>query len=176
MKAVLIGTDHRLQSSVAQNEERVWVPRSGTRYRKLISYCLNRLGATAILEEAHVLQESVAPTIASLIAKEQGITWQSMSIGEINLNDLITDPPISEAQRGGIEPEPLAITYNLSMHGLREHHMYTAIIESLRAHNCVLGIVGFAHLGVLARMLENATVQVRPLLFTYPLVVDETRG
>jgi hypothetical protein len=52
MKVVLIGTDHRLQQSILQDQgTKAWVPRGGTRYRKLITHCIAKLGVRAILEE-----------------------------------------------------------------------------------------------------------------------------
>jgi len=52
--------------------------------------------------------------------------------------------------------------------------MYDKIMEAVRPHGCVLAVVGFIHLGVLARMLEEH-IDVDAFIFTVPLVVDETR-
>jgi|HubBroStandDraft_6_1064221.scaffolds.fasta_scaffold10968_5 hypothetical protein len=97
MKLVLIGTDHRLQASVARDARtRVWMPRDGGhRCRKLLAYCFDKLGAKAILEETHPKQEETAPTIGSVMAKERGLVWQSLGIGEPALFDALLDPPLA---------------------------------------------------------------------------------
>jgi hypothetical protein len=97
---IIIGTDHRLQNSIAQDENKAWVSRSGgTRYRRLIVYCIEKLGAKAILEEAHERQESIAPTLASKIVKERGLVWQSMGLGQPGPRDGLMYPTLEEAFR-----------------------------------------------------------------------------
>jgi hypothetical protein len=179
MKLIIIGTDHRLQQTVVQDEKtKAWIPRSdGHRYRKLIAYCIEKLGAKAVLEEAHVDQERTAPTIASTITKKHGLVWQSLGLdGAPDISDVLLDPPLSEALVSGVKPELLAGLYDLEKHKPREESMHATIMESLRKHDCVLAVVGFVHLGVLARKFEAEPIAVDAFLFTYPLVVDETRS
>jgi hypothetical protein len=178
MKLVLIGTDHRLQTSIVQDATtKVWIPRNGGhRYRKLLAYCLDKLGAKAILEETHPKQEETAPTIASNMAKERGLIWQSLGIGEPGLFDVLPDPPLAEAFHSKVKPEMLAGIYSLEFQKVREDFMHKTIMDAMREHDSVLAVVGFVHLGVLARMFEDEDVPVTALLFTYPLVVDETRS
>jgi hypothetical protein len=179
MKLIIIGTDHRLQHAVVQDDKtKAWVPRNGGhRYRRLIAYCIEKLGAKAVLEETHVDQERTAPTIASTIAKKHGLVWRSLGLdGAPDLSDALVDPPLSEALASGVKPELLAGLYDLKKHKPREESMYATIMESLRRHDCVLAVVGFVHLGVLARKFEAEPITVDAFLFTYPLVVDETRS
>lgn len=177
MKLVLIGTDHRLQSAVTQDPEtKAWVPREGQRFRRLITYCMEKFGAKAILEEAHPKQEQVAPTICSAIAKEHGIAWKALALGEPDFSDALLDPPLAEAMRLGITPDLLAGRYNLETHKMREAFMFATIMQSLQEHGCVLAVVGYIHLGVLARRFEDSRISsVEALLFT-PFVVDESRA
>jgi len=177
MKVVLIGTDHRLQQSIFKdNITNTWLPRDGTRYRKLVAYCIEKLNVKLILEETHPNQEKTAPTIASAKAKENGLVWKTLGLGEINLFDALLDPPLLEALNAHVKPEMLAGIYAMETHKIREEFMYTTIRDSLREHDCVLAIVGYVHLGVLARMFEADQVPVEAFLFTYPLVVDESRS
>jgi|GEM_PF-5639982 len=178
MKLVLIGTDHRLQQSVVQDERtKVWLRRDGGhRYRKLIVYCIEKLSVKAVLEETHPNQEQTAPTIASVVAKERGLVWQTLGLGEIALEDALLDPPLAEAIRSKVKPELLAGVYVLDTHKARERFMHTTIMEAMREHSCVLAIVGYVHLGVLARIFEADQIPVKALLFTYPLVIDEKRS
>ncbi|SRR6266852_805532 len=103
MKLIIIGTDHRLQQTITQNDQtKAWVPRSGGhRYRRLIAHCIEKLGAKAILEETHVNQDRIAPTIGSAIAKERGLIWQCIGLGEPGLSDCLMDPPIAQAMASG---------------------------------------------------------------------------
>ena len=129
-----------------------WVPRTGGhRYRKLIAYCIDKLGAKAILEETHVDQERTAPTIASTMAKERGLVWRSLGLGEPGLSDGLLVPPLAEAMRSGVKPELLAGVYDLKTQRIREEFMYSNIAQPMRDHDCVLAVVGYIHLGVLAR-------------------------
>ncbi len=178
MKVILIGTDHRIQTSVVQDETtKAWVPRKGgVLYRKLITYCIEKLGAKVMLEEAHPRQEQTAPTMASTLAKQHSVTWQTLGIGEPGPSDVLYDPPLIQAIHSGVKPELLAGIYDLSKHGTRERLMYATIMDAVKRHECVLAVVGFVHLGVLARMFdEEEDIAVEAFLFTYPLVVDETR-
>src|SRR5260370_16847609 len=79
MKVILIGTDHRIQTSVVQDETtKAWVPRKGgVLYRKLITYCIEKLGAKVMLEEAHPRQEQTAPPMASPLPKHHILTFQT---------------------------------------------------------------------------------------------------
>jgi hypothetical protein len=178
MKLVLIGTDHRLQQAIVQDgKTKVWVPRNGGhRYRNLVTYCIEKLGVKAVLEETHPSQEQTAPTIASGAAKKHSLVWQTLGLGEIGFEDALLDPPLAEAIRSHVKPELLAGIYALNSQKVREQFMYTTIMDALREHGCVLAIVGYVHLGVLARMFEAEQVPVEALLFTYPLVVDEARS
>src|SRR5258708_4364814 len=178
MRVIIIGTDHYLQQSIVRDDKtKSWVPRTGGhRYRKLIAHCIEKLGAKAILEETHVDQERVAPTIASTMAKEHGLVWRSLGLGEPELSDGLLDPPLVEAMRSGVKPELLAGVYDLKKPRIRETFMYSSIIQSIQEHDCVLAVVGYIHLGVLARMFEAEHIPVEPFMFTYPLVVDETRS
>lgn len=54
--------------------------------------------------------------------------------------------------------------------------MHTMIMDSLRSQHCSLAIVGYVYLGTLAGMAEAEQISVKALLFTYRLVVDETRS
>lgn len=176
MKLILIGTDHRLQQSV-KPAGKTWTPREGQRFRRLVTYCIGKLGAKAILEEAHLKQEKTAPTLCSSIAKEHGIVWQALALGGPDLSDLLLDPPLAEARRAGVVPYPLAGKYDTRKHGMRESFMFAEIRRCLEDHDCVLAVVGYIHLGVLARMVEDSGVaSVEGLLFTYPLVVDEAKA
>src|SRR5271169_3045739 len=115
MNLVLIGTDHRLQQSIVQDEKtKIWFPRNGGhRYRKLVEYCIKKFYVRAILEETHPDQERTAPTIASLLAKKGGLVWQTLGLGEIALTDALLDPPLVEAVRQRLKPELLAGIYDL---------------------------------------------------------------
>jgi hypothetical protein len=178
MRIVIVGTDHRLQQSIVQEPQtKAWVPRNGGgRYRRLIVYCIKKLGVKVILEEAHAKQEQTAPTIASAVAKEHGVVWQALGLGEPAASDVLIDPPLMEAVRSGAKPEMLAGIYNLDLQAIREEFMHGAIKQSTQEHDCVLAIVGYIHLGVLARMLEAENIPINAFVFTYPLVVDETRS
>lgn len=178
MKIVLVGTDHRLQQTIVQDEQtKAWVPRNGgNRYRKLVAFCVERLGVKAIFEESHPKQEQTAPTIASTIAKRLSLPWQSLGLGQPGLGDALLDPPPDVAIRCGVKPELLAGVYALNVQRVREEFMGAKIIEALRQYDCVLAVVGYVHLGVLARMFEGEGIPVEAFLFTYPLVVDEARS
>jgi len=175
---VIIGTDHRLQHSIAEDENKVWVPRSGgNRYRRLIVHCVEKLGTKAILEEVHEKQESIAPTIASGIAKERGLSWQAMGLGQPGPNDGLMYPTtIADAFRTGTKPEWLAGRYDLNTQQIREDFMHEMITDAIRKHGCVLAVVGYTHLGVLARRFEAEDVSVEALIFTDALSVDESRS
>jgi hypothetical protein len=178
MRVVIIGTDHRLQHSIVQEPlTKAWVPRKGGhRYRRLIVYCVEKLDVKAILEEAHPDQERTAPTIASTVAKEHGVGWQALGLGEPGLSDVLLDPPLMDAVRSGTKSEMLAGIYNLELQAIREEFMCVTIKQFIREHDCVLAVVGYTHLGVLARMFETESIPVKAFLFTYPLLVDETRS
>jgi hypothetical protein len=185
MKLIIIGTDHRLQHSIVQTGQRdgksIYVTRNGRRYRKLIAHCIEKLGAKAILEETHPNQNKLAPTLASITAKQRGLVWQTLGLdgeGVANpgLSDVLLDVSPVEAARQGIKPEFLAGIYDMDKHRIREQYMYTTIMGALAKHDCVLAVVGFVHLGVLARMVEAERIPVTGFLFTYPLVVDEAKS
>ena len=177
MNLVIIGTDHRLQQSICRDDTQAWVPRSGgTRYRRLIVHCVEKLGTEAILEEAHEQQESIAPTIASRIAKERSLSWQSIGLGQPGLDDGLIYPPLEEAFRSRIMPVLLAGRYDLTTHRIREDLMHDLIAEAMRKHGCVLAVVGYVHLGVLARRFEAEDVSVEALMFTDALSVDESKS
>ena|ERR1700730_706022 len=178
MRLIIIGTDHRLQQTVAlDNKTKAWVPRSGGhRYRRLIVYCIEKLGVKAILEEAHVDQERIAPTICSILAKERGLDWQAIGLDEPGLSDGLLDPPFFQAVRSGVKPDILAGIYDLKKQKTREEFMQTTIMQYMTTHDCVLAVVGYVHLGVLARMFEADQIPVEAFLFTYPLMVDETES
>jgi hypothetical protein len=95
MRLIIIGTDHRLQQTIVQNDQtKAWIPRSGGhRYHRLIAYCIEKLGAKVILEETDVNQDRIAPTIGSAIARERGLVWQCIGLGEPGLSDCLMDPP-----------------------------------------------------------------------------------
>jgi hypothetical protein len=176
---VLIGTDHRLQNGIKKDPvTQTWIPRrGGSRYRRLISFCINKRGVTAILEEAHANQEDIYPTIASSLAKAAGIAWKAMGLGAPDFSDGLVDPPFAEAMRLGIAPVLLAGIYNLSTQQIREEFMRSEILNALTEHRRILAIVGYVHLGVLARMLEKEDrFSVTALLFTDALVLDEDRS
>jgi hypothetical protein len=176
LKIILIGTDHRLQQSVVRDEQtKLWVPRTGgQQYRKLIHHCIAKMGAKAILEEAHADQDRIASTIASLVARERGLKWISIGLGEPGLEDALIEPPLFEALQTRTKPEILAGIDNLKVQKPREEFMFNMIMDWAGKHGCVLAIVGFMHLGVLARQIDAAGVTVAPLIFTSALVVDET--
>src|SRR5260370_23136568 len=178
MKLILIGTDNRLQYSSTQNPEtKAWVPREGQRFRRLIAHSIEKLGARAILEEAHAREQQVAPTICCAIAKEHGIAWKALALGEPDLSEVLLDTPLNEAMRLGIKPDLLAGRYNLETHKMREAFMFATIIQALQENRSVLASVGSMHLSVLARTLEDSRVSsVEALVFTYPLVVDESKA
>lgn len=176
-KLILIGTDHRLQMTVAKGPEpQSWIPRSGNGFRRLIRFCIERLGVEVILEEAHADQERIAPTICSTVAKDKGITWQALAMGEPDLSDGLIDPPIVEAIRSGVKPELLAGRYVLITQQARELFMFGSIIKSLETHESVLAVVGYVHLGVLANRVAAEQITVEALLYMYPLVVDESKS
>lgn len=178
MKLILIGTDHRLQQSVVQdNEARAWVPRNGGhRYRRLLLYCVDKLGAKAILEETHVNQEHTAPTIGSTLAKQRSLPWKCIGLGEPGLSDCLMDPPLAQAVASMIKPNLLAGIYDLTEQRNREEFMFQKIMEFIREHNSVLAVVGYIHLVPLARMFEVEDISVSAFVFTYPLVVDEAKS
>jgi len=176
-KLILIGTDHRLQHSVAQGAVTgTWIPRQGMRFRRLVVYCLDKLGASAILEEVYAEQDRIAPTICSLIAKERNLPWQPISLGQPGVSDGLFDPPLSDAFRLRIMPDILAGRYDLNTQTARESFMRDMITQSLGKHECVLAVVGYVHLGVLAQMFSSEQVHVEALVFTSPLIVDESKG
>jgi len=176
-KLILIGTDHRLQQTIAQHPiTRAWVPREGRRFRKLIAYCIEKLGAGVILEEVPAEQEKIAPTICSMIAKERHLIWQAISLGEPGVMDGLFDPPITDSFRLGVLPENLAGRYDLNTHTVRESFMHEKIAQYLGTSECVLAVVGYVHLGVLAQAFASEQVNVEALLFTVPLTVDESRA
>jgi len=178
MKLVLIGTDHRLQQSIVRDETNTcWVARNGGhRYRRLIIHCIEKIGVKAILEEAHEKQESIAPTLASTIAKERNLIWQALALGAPDLSDGLFDPPFSELFRSRIKPRMLAGIYDLEKQRVREDFMRELIADALWEHDCVLAIVGYVHVGVLARRFEAEDVSVAALLFTDALSVDENKS
>ncbi len=179
MSVILVGTDHGLQQSVFQDDKtKAWLPRNGgRRYRKLLAYCINKFGVKAVLEETHVHQERAAPTIGSIMARERGLVWQTLGLGgQPGPSDCLSDPPLIEAMLSNVKPELLAAVYDLKKYSIREAFMYTTILQSLRKHGCVLAVVGYVHLGALARMFEIRQIPVHAFLFTYPLVIDETRS
>jgi hypothetical protein len=49
-------------------------------------------------------------------------------------------------------------------------------MKLMRDYSCVLAIVGYVHLGVLARIFEAEKVEVEALLVTYPFIVDESNA
>jgi hypothetical protein len=163
MKVVIIGTDHRLQASVMQDPiTGRWLRRRGMNYRRLILYCIDKLGVKAILEETHPKQERVEPSLASVIAKERGLIWQTIGCGEIEHEKALED-----------DLGPLAGNFHLETQKYREQLMYDRIMNALQKHDCVLAIVGFTHLGTLARLVEAEKISVAALTFTHPLVVNE---
>jgi hypothetical protein len=176
VKLILIGTDHRLQQTVIRDTNtKAWLPRKdGHRYHTLIAYCIDKLGAKAIVEEAHADQEKTAPTICSKIAKERGLPWQSIGLSEPSHHDALCDPPFMDAVRARVKPDMLAGVYDLQRQGVREEFMHTNIAKFIRVHDSVLAVVGFVHLGVLARRFAAEGINVEAFVFTYPLVVDET--
>jgi hypothetical protein len=177
MKLVLIGTDHNLQQSLRKDPvSNAWIPRDAKRFRRLIAYCIDKFGVKIILEEAHPMQDETAPTIGSSIAKERGLPWKALGYGEPDPSDVLIEPPIQEAIRTGVKPEVLAGRYKLELQGGRESFMYATIMQASQAHDCILAVVGYLHLGVLARMFEGRQMNVEALIFTYPLVVDESRA
>lgn len=54
--------------------------------------------------------------------------------------------------------------------------MFDTIMQLMRDYSCVLAVVGYVHLGILARMFEAEKVEVEALLFTYPFVIDESKA
>jgi hypothetical protein len=173
---VLIGTDHRLQAPVAWDPKtNTWVPRpGGDRYRRLVTYCVEKLDVKAIMEETHPDQEKLCPSIASRLAKKMGVPWDTLGMGELGPEDFLGDPPPQEAVRRNVKPYLLAGIYRLDAHNLREEKMRANLKDALKQFGNVLGIVGFVHLGVLARLFEADKIPVTALLFTGPLIVDET--
>jgi len=175
-KLILIGTDHRIQQSVTKGPNGAWLPRASPRFHKLVTHCLRKLGATTILEEAHPEQEKVAPTICSEIAKELKLSWKAISVGQPNVADALYDQPIENYMAMGVVPLPLAGQYRLPLQKEREAVMAGLIGEALQAFDCVLAVVGYTHLAVLAREFHEKGVEVQALMFTYPLVIDESRA
>jgi hypothetical protein len=176
-KLILIGTDHRLQHSVAQGVATgTWIPRKGEQFHRLVVHCIDRLGAVAILEEAHAEQDRIAPTICSGIAKERNLPWQPISLGQPDVFDGLYDPPLGDAFLLCGKPDILAGRYDLNTQTVRESFMREAIAQCVERHACVLAVVGYVHLGVLAQMFMSEGVRVEALLFTSPLIVDESRA
>jgi hypothetical protein len=174
MNLILIGTDHRLQSSVVKiHGQQKWVPRTGGKhFIDLVAHCVEKLGAKAILEEAHEDQEKTAPTLCSTFAKQKGIPWICMGLGEPGFADVLFDRP-EEAIQSGRLPGILAGRYVIKTHRVREAFMRTEITKALDLYECVLAVVGYVHLGVLAQRFDVDKVDVEALLFTSPLTVDE---
>ena len=67
--------------------------------------------------------------------------------------------------RSGVKPELLARVYDLKTQRIREEFMYSNIAQSMRDHDCVLAVVGYIHLGVLARKFEDEHIPVEPFMF-----------
>jgi len=175
-KVIVIGTDHRIQQSIARDDaNKTWIPRTSPQYSKLINYCVTKLGAQVILEEAAPEQEKIAPTICSGIAKEHGLVWEPIALGTPALSDGLFDPPLQEAILRNIRPELLAGIYDLAIQQVREDFMYSTTTQQLQKHDCVLVIVGFTHLGVLARRFEAAKIAVDAFSFT-PLLIDQSKA
>jgi hypothetical protein len=171
-KLILVGTDHRLRQSVSQDpRSKKWAVRTGGRnFRRLVVHCIDKLGAQAIFEEIHPKQEELAPTICSQIAKDRALKWESIGSGEPNHSDALFDRSSEEARR---LPVMLAGRYVLNTHRAREEYMRARIAESLERHGCVLAVVGFMHLAALAYQFDADKIEVEPLIFTFPLVVNE---
>jgi hypothetical protein len=132
------------------------------------------LGAKAILEEAHEHQETMAPTIASTMATERGLPWVALGgPGQPGLEDALVVPPLEEAFRTKTVPVLLAGKYRMDLQQTRESLMFNAISAALKANSEVLAIVGYIHLGVLARMFEAEKVEVQAFIFMLPLEVNE---
>jgi hypothetical protein len=83
---------------------------------------------------------------------------------------------VREAMRAGVKPELLAGRYRLELQGGRESFMYATIMQSFQTHDCILAVIGYIHLGVVATKFKGKQIDVEALVFTYPLVVDESRA
>jgi hypothetical protein len=175
-RVIVVGTDHRIQQSIAQDATKTtWVPRTSPRFSKLIICCLRDSGAKVILEEVLPEQEKVAPTICSAIAKERGIAWEPVALGTPDLSQGFFDPPLQEAILRNIKPELLAGRYDLNLQRVREDFMFDTTMNYLEQHECALVVVGFVHLGVLARRFEAAKCRVEALVFT-PFLIDQIKA
>ena len=75
-----------------------------------------------------------------------------------------------------IKPDLLAGVYDLNEQRTREDFMFEKITKSIHEHKNVLAVVGYIHLVPLARMFEAERISLSALIFTYPLVVDETKS
>lgn len=169
MKLFIIGTDHRLQQSVAPKVGGGWIQRTGGRkFRRGITYCLTSLGVKAICEEAHAQQKAIAPTICSTLAKQHNVPWIPMAMGEPDLQDGVFD-------FSGFLPEVIAGRYRLDVQTLREEHMCSILQRTLRQFETVLAVVGFTHAGVLARQLEKEQIPIEVFQMMHGLVLDESQ-
>ncbi len=51
-------------------------------YRRLVTHCVEKLGVKTIFEETHPDQEKLCPSIASRLAKELDVPWETLGVGE----------------------------------------------------------------------------------------------
>jgi hypothetical protein len=175
VKLYIVGTDHRLQQSIAAKPGGGWIQRTGgQRFRRCVSYFLSQ-GVKVICEEVHQRQDEIAPTICSALAKEHKVRWICMGIGEPSPLDVLTDKPLIEAFAAGILPEVIAGRYRLDAQDLRERHMCSILREAVKESGTVLAVVGFMHAGVLARELENEHIAVEAFQMMQGLVLDESQ-
>lgn len=169
MRLFIIGTDHRLQQTVAPKKGGGWIQRTGgRRFRRCITHFLTSLGVKAICEEAHAQQEEVAPTICSTLAKQHNIPWiclgdTSAPVPDFRFIDFSVSPP-----------EPIVGPCPTDVHGPREEHMCSIIRQTLKESKIVLAVVGFMHAGVLARQFEREQIPVELFQMTKGLVLDES--
>jgi len=167
MKLFIVGTDHRLQQSIAPKDGGGWIPRTGGRkFRRGIDYFLMALGVKAICEEGHARQEEIAPTICSVLAKQHNVSWTCMAMGEPELQDGLID-------LRGFPPEVIAGRYRLDKQSQREDYMSSIIRHVLEQSETVLAVVGFTHAGVLGRRFEKDGIPVEVFQMTSGLVLDE---
>jgi hypothetical protein len=170
VKLFIVGTDHRLQQTIAPKAGGGWIQRTGGRkFLRGITYFLTSLGVKAICEEAHARQEEIAPTICSALAKQYKLPWICIADSsspdlEDGLIDFSTFPP-----------EVIAGRYRLDMQGQREENMCSIIRQTLEQSETVLAVVGFTHAAVLARQFEKEQIPVEVFQMTYGLILDESQ-
>jgi hypothetical protein len=154
-------------------------------------------GVEAVLEEWDHYGNVVLKSAAQVVCEKQGIHWEELGFPNDvpTFRDTLFDPPIpAEFDNVPVFPLPENLAaflagqspeyyvcdkvaeqnskmvmgrYRLDHHIKREDHMFGQIQSQLAKHDCVLAIVGAAHMGSLLRKCKDANLDVQGFLFTF---------